>query len=81
MCVCVTHFDGIYREILVIKSVFGYVEKIVVYEAAGRYRFQGPRRFRGHTSAGYAILPGFSPDGRFIMSGDASGRYTSILSL
>lgn len=46
----------------------------MVFEAAGRYRFQGVKRFRGHGNSGYAILPGFSTDGRFLMSGDVSGK-------
>ncbi|KAF8821399.1 G-protein beta WD-40 repeat containing protein [Cardiosporidium cionae] len=48
--------------------------KIVVYEAFGRFRFQGRKQFRGHGCSGYAIHPGFSPDGRYIMSGDAGGK-------
>lgn len=48
--------------------------QLLVYEAAGRYRFQGSKRFRGHTNAGYAILPGSSTDGRFVMSGDGTGK-------
>eukprot|EP00923_Selenidium_pygospionis_P012743 GHVN01021800.1.p1 GENE.GHVN01021800.1~~GHVN01021800.1.p1 ORF type:complete len:132 (-),score=15.33 GHVN01021800.1:269-664(-) len=48
--------------------------QIVVYEAMGRFRFQGSKRFRGHASSGYAIEPAFSTDGRYIMSGDATGK-------
>lgn len=34
----------------------------------------GKKRFAGHTTAGYACSIGFSPDGRYISSGDASGN-------
>jgi pre-mRNA-processing factor 17 len=29
---------------------------------------------QGHTVAGYACQPNFSPDGRYVMSGDGEGR-------
>eukprot|EP01053_Blabericola_migrator_P000805 Blabericola_migrator_1__804@NODE_11_length_24785_cov_110_100736_g8_i0_p5_GENE_NODE_11_length_24785_cov_110_100736_g8_i0NODE_11_length_24785_cov_110_100736_g8_i0_p5_ORF_typecomplete_len560_score88_75WD40/PF00400_32/9_4e09WD40/PF00400_32/0_00056WD40/PF00400_32/5_5e03WD40/PF00400_32/0_0002WD40/PF00400_32/6_7WD40/PF00400_32/0_044WD40/PF00400_32/0_036ANAPC4_WD40/PF12894_7/6_9e06ANAPC4_WD40/PF12894_7/7_5e06ANAPC4_WD40/PF12894_7/0_0016ANAPC4_WD40/PF12894_7/3_1e07ANAPC4_WD40/PF12894_7/58eIF2A/PF08662_11 len=48
--------------------------QIVVYEGTGRFRFQSRRRFKGHQSTGYAILPGFSPNGAFLTSGDSGGR-------
>lgn len=32
------------------------------------------KRFAGHTVAGYACKPAFSPDGRFITSGDGQGN-------
>lgn len=48
--------------------------KIVVYEARGRFKFIGRKTFKGHINSGYAISPGFSADGRFIMSGDADGK-------
>jgi len=35
---------------------------------------QSRRSYRGHTIAGYACQVGFSPDGRFISSGDSSGQ-------
>eukprot|EP00753_Platysulcus_tardus_P019652 PLAT7392.1.p1 GENE.PLAT7392.1~~PLAT7392.1.p1 ORF type:complete len:589 (-),score=203.12 PLAT7392.1:9-1775(-) len=44
---------------------------IVVYAARDTFR-QHRKRFRGHVS-GHACQIGFSPDGRFIMSGDGSG--------
>lgn len=31
------------------------------------------KTLRGHITAGYACTPGFSPDNRFVMSGDSSG--------
>lgn len=48
--------------------------QICVYEAAGSYRLLPRKRFAGHTSAGYACQLAFSPDGRYLVSGDASGR-------
>jgi len=48
--------------------------KIITYEAFGRFKFQGKRQFKGHTNAGYAITPGFSADGKWVMSGDLDGK-------
>lgn len=48
--------------------------KIVVYEARGRFKFMGRKQYKGHINSGYAISPGFSPDLRFIMSGDTEGK-------
>jgi len=47
---------------------------IVVYEAGGKFKFQPRKKFRGHLNSGYAIKVGFSPDGRWVCSGDAGGR-------
>ena len=35
---------------------------------------QRKKRFAGHTVAGYACEPQFSPDGRFVSSGDGQGN-------
>jgi len=48
--------------------------KIITYEAFGRCKFQGKRTFKGHQNAGYAITPGFSSDGKWVMSGDLEGK-------
>ena len=48
--------------------------KIVVYEAAGSYHLLPRKRFTGHMSAGYACQLSFSPDGRYLVSGDESGK-------
>lgn len=48
--------------------------KIITYEAGGRFKYQAQRVFRGHLSGGYAIQVNFSPDGRFVMSGDSEGK-------
>ncbi len=46
---------------------------IVVYEAHGQYRYQSKKRYSGHSSAGYAIQPGFSSDGKYLASGSSDG--------
>jgi pre-mRNA-processing factor 17 len=48
--------------------------QILVYGARDRFRMNNKKRFTGHLVAGYACQPAFSADGRFIMSGDASGQ-------
>jgi len=48
--------------------------KIIVYEARGKFKFQGRKQYKGHLCAGYAIKPGFSACGRYIMSGDCDGK-------
>ncbi|EDO08101.1 WD domain G-beta repeat family protein [Babesia bovis T2Bo] len=49
--------------------------QILVYESSGsRFRFFGGKRFKGHLCSGYAIRPSCSPDGRYVVSGDARGR-------
>lgn len=55
-------------------SLQSMANEIVTYEAQGKFRFVPRKRFRGHVCAGYAIKPGFSPDGKWLLSGDASGR-------
>ncbi|CAG8751643.1 950_t:CDS:2, partial [Racocetra fulgida] len=48
--------------------------QIVVYGAKDRFRMHRKKRFTGHLVAGYACQVNFSPDGRFIMSGDSEGN-------
>ncbi|KAJ3112284.1 pre-mRNA-processing factor 17 [Phlyctochytrium bullatum] len=48
--------------------------QIMIYSAKDRFRLQSKKSFRGHLIAGYACQPGFSADGRFVMSGDSEGR-------
>merc|ERR1712203_25315 len=48
--------------------------KVITYEATGRFKFQVRKQFKGHQNAGYAITPGFSSDGRWVMSGDLEGK-------
>ena len=47
---------------------------IVSYQAFGEYRRQSNKTFFGHSNSGYAIQPGFSSDGKFIMSGSSDGK-------
>jgi len=48
--------------------------KMICYEAFGRFKFQMKRQFKGHINSGYAITPGWSADGRWVMSGDTDGK-------
>mmetsp|Transcript_215 Transcript_215/g.220 ORF Transcript_215/g.220 Transcript_215/m.220 type:complete len:611 (+) Transcript_215:43-1875(+) len=48
--------------------------QIVVYQAQGRFSMQRKKRFSGHQVSGYACDVAFSPDGRFLMSGDGNGK-------
>ncbi|KAG9307441.1 hypothetical protein G9A89_017271 [Geosiphon pyriformis] len=48
--------------------------QIVIYGAKDRFRIHRKKRFVGHLVAGYACQVNFSPDGRFIMSGDSEGN-------
>eukprot|EP00928_Gymnodinium_smaydae_P037351 TRINITY_DN25948_c0_g2_i1.p1 TRINITY_DN25948_c0_g2~~TRINITY_DN25948_c0_g2_i1.p1 ORF type:complete len:598 (+),score=158.58 TRINITY_DN25948_c0_g2_i1:47-1795(+) len=48
--------------------------KMIAYEAFGRFKFLGRKTFKGHLNSGYAITPGWSPDGRWVMSGDSDGK-------
>ncbi|CAI5469690.1 unnamed protein product [Closterium sp. Yama58-4] len=48
--------------------------QIIVYGAKDRFRLNRKKRFAGHIIAGYACQVNFSPDGRFIMSGDGEGK-------
>jgi pre-mRNA-processing factor 17 len=46
----------------------------LVYSAINRFKLNKKKRFLGHKNAGFACQIGFSPDGRYMMSGDAEGR-------
>jgi len=48
--------------------------QILCFTAINKYKLKRDKRFIGHLTAGYACEIGFSPDGSFIMSGDAQGR-------
>eukprot|EP00930_Biecheleria_cincta_P004143 TRINITY_DN105026_c0_g1_i1.p1 TRINITY_DN105026_c0_g1~~TRINITY_DN105026_c0_g1_i1.p1 ORF type:complete len:611 (+),score=116.01 TRINITY_DN105026_c0_g1_i1:100-1833(+) len=48
--------------------------KMIAYEAFGRFKYLGRKQFKGHLNAGYAITPGWSADGKWVMSGDADGK-------
>ncbi|KAF8306039.1 pre-mRNA splicing factor [Clavulina sp. PMI_390] len=47
--------------------------QILIY-SADNFRQNRKKRFAGHTIAGYACQVGFSPDGKWISSGDAEGN-------
>lgn len=47
--------------------------QILIYSTDG-FKQNRKKRFAGHTTAGYACQVGFSPDGRYISSGDADGN-------
>lgn len=47
--------------------------RILVFGATDRFRPNRKKEFMGHTSAGYPIQVAFSPDGKYLMSGDANG--------
>mmetsp|Transcript_28864 Transcript_28864/g.66518 ORF Transcript_28864/g.66518 Transcript_28864/m.66518 type:complete len:581 (+) Transcript_28864:42-1784(+) len=48
--------------------------KIITYEAFGRFKFVARKQFKGHMNSGYAIMPCFSSDGKWVASGDADGK-------
>ncbi|EFA85798.1 WD40 repeat-containing protein [Heterostelium album PN500] len=48
--------------------------QILVYRARYKFRMNKKKRFLGHTNPGYACQLNFSPDGKYIVSGDASGK-------
>jgi len=48
--------------------------KIIAYEAFGRFKYIARKQFKGHLNSGYAITPGWSADGKWVMSGDADGK-------
>lgn len=48
--------------------------QILIYGARDKFRMNRKKRFAGHLIAGYACKPGFSPDGKFISSGDSNGN-------
>ncbi|KAF2076886.1 hypothetical protein CYY_001788 [Polysphondylium violaceum] len=48
--------------------------QILVYSTQDRFRMNKKKRFLGHNCAGYACQVGFSPDGKYVISGDANGR-------
>ncbi|XAR62231.1 hypothetical protein NMG60_11016917 [Bertholletia excelsa] len=48
--------------------------QILIYSTRERFQLNKKKRFAGHMVAGYACQANFSPDGRFVMSGDGEGR-------
>ena len=50
--------------------------QILVY-STDNFRQARNKRFAGHSVAGYACQVGFSPDGKWISSGDGEGKDSS----
>lgn len=48
--------------------------QVVMYATGDKFRVHRKKRFRGHMNAGYACMCGFSPDGKYVLSGDGDGR-------
>lgn len=48
--------------------------QILIYGTKERFQLNKKKRFAGHIIAGYACQVNFSPDGRFVMSGDGEGK-------
>lgn len=48
--------------------------QILIYSTRERFQLNKKKRFAGHIVAGYACQVNFSPDGRFVLSGDGEGR-------
>ncbi len=48
--------------------------QIVIYSTKERFRLNAKKHFAGHSNAGYACQVTFSPDGRFLLSGDGDGK-------
>ena len=48
--------------------------QITVYSTKDKFRCNRKKVFKGHSNAGYACQLGFSPDGRFVTSGDGDGK-------
>ena len=49
-------------------------KSIVTYTSGERVKQQRKRTFKGHLNSGYACGITFSPDGKFVASGDGEGR-------
>lgn len=48
--------------------------RITIYSTKDKFRCNGKKVFKGHANAGYACQVGFSPDGKFLYSGDGDGK-------
>jgi pre-mRNA-processing factor 17 len=57
------------------QMLFQSLNNQVITYACGEERFQQRgRKFGGHTTSGYACNVGFSPDGKYLISGDGRGH-------
>ncbi len=48
--------------------------KIVTWTARDKFRQMKKKEFKGHVNAGYACRMSFSPNGKFLASGDGQGK-------
>jgi len=48
--------------------------QIIVYNTRDRFKLNKKKRFTGHMAAGYACQVNASPDGKYVISGDAEGN-------
>lgn len=48
--------------------------RLITYTCAGDKFAQRGRKFGGHSTAGYACQPCFSPDGKYLVSGSGNGQ-------
>ncbi|KAJ3673207.1 hypothetical protein LUZ60_006581 [Juncus effusus] len=48
--------------------------QILIYGTRERFSLNKKKRFTGHIVAGYACQVNFSPDGKYVMSGDGEGK-------
>lgn len=48
--------------------------QVLIYSAQDKFRQNRKKSFKGHLVAGYACQPSFSPDDRFVASGDSAGK-------
>ncbi|KYQ88922.1 WD40 repeat-containing protein [Tieghemostelium lacteum] len=48
--------------------------QLLVYNARDKFRVNKKKRFAGHLVSGYACQFGFSPDGKYLVSGDSTGK-------
>uniref|UniRef100_A0A1D1XFW6 Pre-mRNA-processing factor 17 n=1 Tax=Anthurium amnicola TaxID=1678845 RepID=A0A1D1XFW6_9ARAE len=48
--------------------------QILIYSTKERFQLNKKKRFAGHIVSGYACHVSFSPDGRFVTSGDGEGK-------
>mmetsp|Transcript_27077 Transcript_27077/g.48257 ORF Transcript_27077/g.48257 Transcript_27077/m.48257 type:complete len:581 (-) Transcript_27077:109-1851(-) len=48
--------------------------QVVTYSTKEKFRQNRKKIFKGHTVAGYACQVNFSPDGKYVLSGDAEGK-------
>jgi len=47
---------------------------IVCFQVGQKFKLSKKKKYSGHQVAGYACEPAFSPDGRYLMSGDGKGK-------